>query len=87
VRDRERSAGQKFGEERRLKLAGPGDRVARWHFINPGLTVHLFREAEGEWICLDAQSFIALDLAISVFSDALGLVGTGAQSPFAAPRP
>jgi hypothetical protein len=64
--------------------------IARWQFINPELTVHLFREAEGEWICLDAQSSIApggVGLATSVLSDALGPLGTGAQSLFVAPRP
>jgi hypothetical protein len=29
--------------------------IARWYSINPELTVHLHREAEGEWICLDAH--------------------------------
>jgi hypothetical protein len=64
--------------------------IARWHFINPELTVHLHREAEGEWICLDAETAIApggTGLATSVLSDTAGPVGVGAQSLLVAPRP
>ena len=39
-------------------LSGELD-ITRWHFINPELTVHLHREAAGEWICLDAQTAIS----------------------------
>ena len=64
--------------------------ITRWHFINPELTVHLHREAEGEWICLDAQTAIStggVGLATSVLSDRNGPVGVGAQSLLIAPRP
>lgn len=64
--------------------------LARWHFINPELTVHLHREAVGEWICLDAQTVISpggAGLATSVLSDLDGPVGVGAQSLLVAPRP
>jgi hypothetical protein len=64
--------------------------IARWHFINPELTVHLHREAVGEWICLDAQTVISpggAGLATSVLSDLEGPVGVGAQSLLIAPRP
>jgi Acyl-CoA thioesterase C-terminal domain/Acyl-CoA thioesterase N-terminal domain len=64
--------------------------IARWHFINPELTVHLHREAEGDWICLDAQTAISpggAGLATSVLSDRRGPVGVGAQSLLVAPRP
>ena len=64
--------------------------IARWHFINPELTVHLHREATGEWICLDAQTAISpggVGLATSVLSDLAGPVGVGAQSLLIAPRP
>jgi hypothetical protein len=64
--------------------------ITRWHFINPELTVHLHREAEGEWICLDAQTTISpggVGLATSVLSDQAGPVGVGAQSLLIAPRP
>jgi Thioesterase-like superfamily len=62
---------------------------AGWHFINPELTVHLHREAVGEWICLDARTAISAGgagLATSVLSDTRGPVGVGAQSLLIAPR-
>jgi hypothetical protein len=64
--------------------------INRWHFINPELTVHLYREPQGEWICLDAQTAIApggVGLATSVLSDVSGPLGIGAQSLLIAPRP
>ena len=82
--------------ERVLAVADSGNGVSweldmtRWHFINPELTVHLHREAEGEWICLDAQTAISTGgagLATSVLSDRGGPVGIGAQSLLIAPRP
>jgi len=75
--------------ERVLAIADSGNGVSReldiasWHFINPELTVHLHREAAGEWICLDAQTVISAGgagLATSVLSDLDGPVGVGAQS-------
>jgi len=63
--------------------------LARWHFINPELTVHLHREAVGEWICLDASTTISpggAGLATTVLSDGEGPVGVGAQSLLVAPR-
>jgi hypothetical protein len=82
--------------ERVLVIADSGNGVSweldlrRWHFINPEVTVHLHREAEGEWICLDAQTTISrggAGLATSVLSDVTGPVGAGAQSLLVAPRP
>ena len=82
--------------ERVLAIADSGNGasweldIARWHFINPELTVHLHREAEGEWIFLDAQTAISpggVGLASSVLSDLNGPVGTGAQSLLIALRP
>jgi len=82
--------------ERVLAVADSGNGVsweldiARWHFINPELTVHLHREAVGEWICLDAQTAISpggAGLATSVLSDMGGPVGVGAQSLLVARRP
>jgi hypothetical protein len=81
--------------ERVLAIADSGNGVSgeldlrRWHFINPELTVHLYREAAGEWICLDARTTIAAGgtgLATSVLSDASGPLGVGAQSLLIAPR-
>jgi len=75
--------------ERVLAVADSGNGVSgeldlrRWLFINPELTVHLFREPAGEWICLDAQSNIAAGgagLATSVLSDTGGPLGVGAQT-------
>ena len=63
--------------------------LTRWHFINPELTVHLHREAVGEWICVDAATAISpggAGLATSVLSDEQGPVGVGAQSLLVAPR-
>ena len=32
--------------------------MARWEFMNTELTVHLLRPPEGEWVCLDARTFL-----------------------------
>ena len=63
--------------------------VATWHFINPELTVHLHREAVGEWVCVEAQTAISpggVGLATSVLSDLNGPIGVGAQSLLVAQR-
>ncbi len=63
--------------------------IAQWHFINPELTVHLHREAVGEWVCLDAATTISsggVGLATSVLSDVDGPLGVGAQSLLVAER-
>jgi len=63
--------------------------VTRWHFINPELTVHLHREALGEWVCVEAQTVISpggVGLATSVLSDLNGPIGVGAQSLLVAQR-
>jgi acyl-coenzyme A thioesterase PaaI-like protein len=79
-----------------LVLADSGNGVSRelafssWQFINPELTVHLHREAVGEWICLDAATTISdggVGLATSQLSDADGPIGVGAQSLLVSPRP
>lgn len=81
--------------ERVLAIADSGNGASweldinRWLFINPELTVHLHREAAGEWICLDAQTAVSTGgagLATSVLSDRDGPVGVGAQSLLIAPR-
>ena len=81
--------------ERVLAVADSGNGISgeldlrRWLFINPELTVHLFRDPAGEWICLDARSNIATGgtgLATSVLSDTGGPVGVGAQSLLVTPR-
>ena len=81
--------------ERVLVVADSGSGVSweldmnRWLFINPELTVHLHREAAGEWICLDAQTVISTGgagLATPVLSDLDGPVGVAAQSLLITPR-
>ena len=81
--------------QRVLVVADSGNGISseldlrEWHFINPELTVHVHREAVGEWICLDAQTTISAGgagLATSVLSDAQGPVGVGAQSLLVARR-
>jgi acyl-Coa thioesterase superfamily protein/acyl-CoA thioesterase superfamily protein len=83
------------GLQRVLAVADSGNGVSgvlpldSWMFINPELTVHLRREARGEWICLQAETTIAPGgpgLARSVLSDAEGIVAHGAQSLYVAPR-
>jgi hypothetical protein len=83
------------GLQRVLAVADSGNGVSgvlpldRWMYINPELTVHLRREAHGEWICLEAETTIAAGgpgLARSVLSDADGVVAHGAQSLYIAPR-
>ena len=52
-------------------------------FINPDLTVHLAREAVGEWIALDARTVLgpaATGLAESTLFDAEGRLGKAVQS-------
>ena len=69
-------------------LSGELD-MTKWHFINPELTVHLHREAVGEWVCVDAVTAISpggAGLATTVLSDLDGAVGVGAQSLLVAPR-
>lgn len=58
-------------------------------FINPELTVHLHREAVGEWILLDAETVATeggVGLATTVLSDQQGRIGRGAQALLIAPR-
>jgi len=82
--------------ERVLAVADSGNGIsstldiAKWLFINPELTVHLHREAAGEWICLAAQTAISAGgagLATSVLSDLSGPVGVGAQALLISRRP
>ena len=64
--------------------------IATWMFINPDLDVHLARQPEGEWLCLEAETSIdashGFGLAASRLYDRTGQVGTGAQSLFVSPR-
>ena len=52
-------------------------------FVNSDLTVNLLRQAEGEWICIDARTLLGPNgggLAEARIFDALGLVGRSTQS-------
>ena len=63
--------------------------LRQWHFINPELTVHLHREAAGEWVCVDARTTISrggAGLATTALADLTGPIGVGAQSLLVAPR-
>lgn len=54
-------------------------------FINPDLTVHLEREAEGEWIALEAETSIGPDgtgQASSTLYDERGRIGRAVQALF-----
>jgi hypothetical protein len=57
----------------------------RYVFINPDLSVHLEREAEGEWICLEAETTIGPDgtgQAASTLYDQRGRIGRSVQGLF-----
>ena len=52
-------------------------------FVNCDLTINLFRRPVGEWVCLDARSWIGgngCGLAESALYDAEGLIGRATQS-------
>lgn len=58
-------------------------------FVNVDLSVHLFRQPEGEWVCLDARTRIddqGVGLAESRLWDERGRIGRGNQSLYVAPR-
>jgi len=55
----------------------------RWLFINPDLTVHLFREPAGEWVLLDSRTLPAatgVGLSDTRLHDEQGLIGSSCQS-------
>lgn len=74
--------------QRVLAVADSGNGLSRelpvsMLFINPELTVHLHREAVGEWICVDAVTAVSpggAGLATTRLSDADGPIGVGAQA-------
>lgn len=62
------------------------DRVS---FINPDLTVHVYRPPEGEWVCVEARSFLdpgGAGVAESALYDRRGRIGRATQSLLLAPR-
>ena len=57
--------------------------IREWWFINPELTVHLFRQPVGEWIAVEARTSMVAGgagLAESRLHDRDGAVGRGAQA-------
>lgn len=57
----------------------------RWVFINPDLTVHLERDAVGEWIVVEADTVIAPDgsgQTTSTLYDERGRIGRSVQALF-----
>jgi hypothetical protein len=83
------------GLQRLLVVADSGNGVSnrldprKWLFINSDLTVHVYREPVGEWICLDAATAIGPDgigTAVSVLHDESGPVGRGAQALLVRPQ-
>jgi hypothetical protein len=55
----------------------------RWLFINPDLTVHLFRQPAGEWVLLDSRTLPAdtgVGLTDTRLHDEQGLIGRSCQS-------
>lgn len=55
----------------------------RYSFVNSDLTINLLRQAEGEWICIDARTLLGTDgggLAEARIFDAQGLIGRSTQS-------
>lgn len=54
-----------------------------WRFINPDLTIHLQRLPRGEWVCLDAVTWLepaGVALAESELFDEQGRIGHALQS-------
>lgn len=54
-----------------------------YSFINPDLTVYLHRYPEGEWVCLEAVTYVephGVGLAESMLFDEQGPIGRAAQS-------
>ncbi len=73
--------------QRVLVIADSGNGVSaaldhrRYLFINTDLSVHLVRPASGEWVCLEATTFVdGLGLADTVLWDERGRLGRCAQT-------
>jgi len=61
----------------------------RWLFINPDLTIHIEREPQGEWLCLDATMRVSArgcGQTEAVVYDAAGRVARSLQTLYVAPR-
>jgi hypothetical protein len=57
--------------------------VKRYSFVNSDLTINLLRHPVGEWICLEARTWLGAQgggLAESALYDTVGLIGRATQS-------
>ncbi len=79
------------GLQRALIAADSGNGVSaildwrEWLFVNPDLTVTLFRYPAGEWVCLDARTDVSAEgvgLASSILRDRQGAFGRAQQTLF-----
>lgn len=62
----------------------------RWSFANVDVDVHLMRPVAGEWVLLEARTWVAetgTGLARSTLHDARGVVGASAQTLVVQPLP
>jgi hypothetical protein len=58
-------------------------RARGWQFINPDLTISLYRHPAGEWVCLEAATYVGsqgIGQAESVLWDEHGRLGRAMQS-------
>ena len=56
---------------------------SRYLFVNSDLTINLLRQAQGEWVCIDARTLVGPGgggLAEARIFDTLGLIGRATQS-------
>ena len=63
--------------------------MADWTFINPDLTVSVFREPVGEWVALRSRTYLdpnGSGLAESELYDSTGRIGRATQSLLVMPR-
>jgi hypothetical protein len=83
------------GLQRLLTVADSGNGVSNrlnpseWWFINTELTVHIYREPDGEWIGLDANTIIGphgVGTALTTLHDIHGPIGAGGQALLVRPR-
>lgn len=77
------------GVQRVVAVADFGNGMSRvlpmdkYLFINPDLSVYVYRQPVGEWVCLEAKTFhgrTGVGLAETALSDEQGRVGRGVQS-------
>jgi hypothetical protein len=63
--------------------------IRSWQFVPPELTIHNLRPPIGEWICLDARTYLqseGIGLTTADLYDEHGFVGRSAQALFISKR-